>query len=112
MSSLPILSYAVSHACSIDMERTCSELAAPEVNLVFVDMGLADNDVHTAFSANPEAASNAFVDFLFLMDATFIVRSKSSFSGVVCSIKGLRCQGSRSPDLVARHITLCMPRLC
>lgn len=80
--------------------------------MVFADMGVEDKDVHTNFSTHPAAATNAFVDYLFLMDATLIVRSGSSFSGTVCSIKGLRCRESRRADLIRRHIIICLPREC
>lgn len=110
--SLPPTSYATCTAGSIDMERNCSKNSAAEFNMAFVDLGLADEDVHTTFSTHPEAALNAFIDFLFLMDATFIVRPGSSFSGTVCLIKGLRCQESTRADLVGRHIHICLPPDC
>lgn len=94
------------------MERNCSSHSATDFDMAFVDMGVADKDVHTSFSEHPAAALNAFVDYLFLMDATFIVRSGSSFSGTVSSIKGLRCRESNSANLVGRRILICLPPVC
>lgn len=94
------------------MERNCSALSAAQFDMAFVDMGVADKDVHTTFSQLPAVALNAFVDYLFLMDATYIVSSGSSFSGTVCSIKGLRSQENTSANLTGRRILMCMPPIC
>lgn len=93
------------------MERNCSLYAAADFNVTSVDIGVASEDVHTAFSQRPEVASNAFMDFLFLMDSTFIVRSGSSFSATVCSIKGLTCQKSHT-TVMGRSIEICFPASC
>eukprot|EP00903_Cladosiphon_okamuranus_P021167 g19443.t1 len=76
---------------SKSMARNCSEAAEGEdhhVSAGLVDMGVADSDSHTAFSKNPESVINAFVDLLYLMDASVIVCTSSSFAGAVTAIKG------------------------
>lgn len=62
----------------------------------FVDLGIAEVDAHTNFTSTPEKTTlNAFIDYLFLMDATTIVRSGSSFSGTVAMFKGFECRKPR-----------------
>lgn len=93
------------------MERNCSLYAAADFDVTFVDIGVGSEEVHTAFSQHPQVASNAFMDYLFLMDARFIVRSGSSFSATVCSIKMLVCRKSHT-TLVGRSIEICLPAAC
>lgn len=94
------------------MVNNCSVHSPADFTVAFVEKGDANADVFGNASVDTRNASNPFVDYLFLMDAKFIVRSGSSFSGSVCSIKGLRCQQSTSVDLIARRVILCLPEVC
>ncbi|CAN0267678.1 unnamed protein product, partial [Hapterophycus canaliculatus] len=73
---------------SKSMSRNCTSAAANSmVRAGTVDLGIADSDAHTTFSKDPKlSAVSAFIDYLFLMDAAMIVRTKSSFSGTVAKI--------------------------
>ena len=75
-----------------------------------IDLGMADGDTHTEFSSHPDASLNVFLDYVMLMDATVIVRTGSSFSGTVASIRGLPCK--RVPDnvLTPRGLSVCMSK--
>ncbi|CAM9329392.1 unnamed protein product, partial [Laminaria digitata] len=99
---------------SKQMAKDCTvEAAHHDIVMGHVDMGLNASDAHTAHSHHPlETALGAFLDFLFLMDATVIVRTKSSFSGTVVSIKGLECQKEVYDSLPARELLLCLPSDC
>ncbi|CAM9095195.1 unnamed protein product [Scytosiphon promiscuus] len=111
VGNLPI--YVSSNSQS--MSRNCtSDAANLDVRAGFVDMGLADSDAHTKFSKNPTTtAVKALMDYLFLMDAAMIVRTKSTFSGTVAKIKGLQCSDSSAADaLDVSGLKLCMPEGC
>lgn len=67
------------------MARNCSEAVEGKhhhVSAGLIDMGVADSDSHTAFSKNPDSVTNAFIDLLYLMDASVIVCTSSSFAGL------------------------------
>ena len=97
------------------MARNCSkDIAEQGAFPGFVDLGVAGEDSHTAFSKNPNTtAINAFIDFLYLLDADIIVRNRSSFSGSVAKISGMKCvrfvSGDNQPDT---GIFVCLPALC
>eukprot|EP00752_Nemacystus_decipiens_P012206 g10821.t1 len=78
---------------SKEMARNCSIDVTEWGGLPgFVDLGIAAEDSHTQFSKNPNTtAINAFIDYLYLMDADVIVRTGSSFSGTVANVKGMKC---------------------
>lgn len=94
----PFSTYANVLCCpaffSKEMTSNCSAYLAEQGFLPgFIDIGTIGEEVHTAFSKDPEAAAAiAFTDFLHLMDADIIVRSASSFSGTVVAIKGMNCR--------------------
>lgn len=70
---------------SKNMARNCSEAVEGKhhhVSAGLIDMGVADSDSHTAFSKNPDSVTNAFIDLLYLMDASVIVCTSSSFAGL------------------------------
>lgn len=97
------------------MSRNCtSDAAGSMVTAGFVDLGIADSDAHTNFSKDPKlTAVSAFIDYLFLMDAAMIVRTRSSFSGTAAKIKGLDCQAvPAGEDQAVNGLTMCMPRGC
>ncbi|CAM9252258.1 unnamed protein product [Scytosiphon promiscuus] len=98
-------SKSMAHNCSIDARSR-------DIEAGFVDLGLSAKDSHTRFSTNPNTAVNAFIDFLFLMDSDFIVRTASSFSGTVAMIRGLDCQASGGLNSVDSGITICVPPVC
>jgi len=71
------------------MARNCSAGAGDYgLKAGFVDLGIAPHESHTAFSKNPDTVVNAFIDFLYMMDAAVIVSTGSSFSFAVSEIKG------------------------
>lgn len=73
------------------MARNCSAGAEDHgFKPGFVDLGIAPDESHTTFSKNPDTVVNAFIDFLYLMDASVIVSTGSSFSFAVAEIKGYR----------------------
>jgi len=79
----------------------------------YVDLGIAETDAHTSFSKDPATtASNAFLDFLFLMDAFIIVRTSSSFSGTVATIKGLECTNAKSQVKGIPNLSICFEKHC
>ncbi|CAM9932989.1 unnamed protein product [Phaeothamnion confervicola] len=85
---------------SLNMKGNCTAMlpTGKVSNITYVDLGLGENDGHTAYSADPEAAAiNSFLDYFYMMDAPFIIRGGSSFSGSIVSLRGMRC--SRVPDL-------------
>lgn len=96
------------------MAEDCTvEAAHHGIVMGHVDIGLNASDAHTAHSQNPlQSALGAFIDFLFLLDATVIVRTGSSFSGTVCHIKGLTCQKRVYDTLPNRSVSLCLPTDC
>ena len=97
------------------MARNCSkDIAEQGAFPGFVDVGVAEEDSHTAHSKNPNTtAINAFIDYLYLLDADIIVRTASSFSGTATRISGMKCErfvlGDNQPDM---HIFVCLPALC
>lgn len=94
------------------MARNCSADAAEhDIQAGYVDLGVAPSDVHTHNIHNPDTAVSAFLDFLLLMDASVIVRTKSSFSGMICSIKGLKCYDTHNHELSTRMV-VCLPQVC
>ena len=96
------------------MARNCTvEAARHDIVMGHVEMGLNSSDAHTAHSENPlKTALGAFLDFFFLLDATVIVRTGSSFSGTVCNIKGLKCKPRVYDTLPKRSVLLCLPSDC
>lgn len=96
------------------MAKDCTvEAARHGIVMGHVDMGLNPSDAHTAHSANPlQTALGAFLDFFFLLDATVIVRTGSSFSGTVVNIKGMQCEKKVYDSLPERAISLCLPAQC
>lgn len=86
-------------ATSQEMERDCSASAGDSLEVTYADLGLEPGDVHTAFTDHPsDAALNAFLDFLSLVDAAFIVRTHSSFSGTAADIVGLNCRRAKASE--------------
>ena len=100
--------------CSKPMAKDCTvEASKHDIVMGHVDMGLDSSDAHTAHSQNPlQTALGAFLDFFFLLDATVIIRTGSSFSGTVTSIKGLKCQRRVYETLPKRLMFLCLPSDC
>ena len=97
------------------MAKNCTvEATKYDIVMGHVDMGLNPSDTHTKHSKTPlETALGALLDFFFLLDATVIVRTSSSFSGTVCIIKGLKCQEMKFYDtLPKRRLTVCLPSDC
>ena len=96
------------------MAKDCTvEAASHDIVMGHVDMGLNSSDAHTAHSANPlQTALGAFLDFFFLLDATVIVRTGSSFSGTVAKIKGMHCERKVYDALAERTMFLCLPSQC
>jgi len=92
----------MAHNCSVEAELQ-------QVETGFVDLGIGPSSAHTAFSKNPDTFVNAFVDFLYLMDATVLIRTSSSFSGSVTDIKGYHCSAVNDGDLPVRKIYICQP---
>lgn len=91
------------------MGQNCSLDVGVSREVVHVDVGVDANEVHTAFTRHPEMTSlSAFLDFLFIMDADFVVRTGSSFSGSVVDIKGLAC--TEFERLVDTPLLLCMAK--
>lgn len=97
---------------SRSMASNCTAYAAERSRTVtYVDMGLPGSETHTEFSPRAElAAANAFVDFLLLLDAKMIIRTSSSFSGTISSIKGLECRDE--PSGLSNPLSLCLPADC
>lgn len=97
------------------MTRNCSAVAGDEdVKAGFVDLGVAANESHTMFSTNPDAAVNAFIDFLYMMDAAVVVSTGSSFSSAVAEIKGHRSHqvGARDSIKIVNSMFIFAPRQC
>ena len=96
------------------MAKDCTvEASKHDIVMGHVDMGLDSSDAHTAHSQNPlQTALGAFLDFFFLLDATVIIRTGSSFSGTVTSIKELKCQRRVYETLPKRLMFLCLPSDC
>ncbi|CAM9366398.1 unnamed protein product [Choristocarpus tenellus] len=80
-------------------------------NVSFIDLHLAPEDHHTYFTRDKKKAElAALTDFFFLLDSTFILRPRSSFSGMVATIKGLLC--SKVPGEIESHVREGMIELC
>ena len=97
------------------MARNCSAVAGDQhVKAGFVDLGVAANESHTMFSTNPDTAVNAFIDFLYMMDATVIVSTGSSFSSAVAEIKGHRSHefAARVSLKIVNSVFIFVPRRC
>lgn len=111
--SLPWLSNRTNTANSLYMQRNCTVFGSEsgDLRVVYADIGLAAGDAHTQYTENPDqVALSAFLDFLFLMDASVIIGTRSSFSGTVASVKGLIC--SRVTAEPGAGIRVCIPRVC
>lgn len=107
--------YGSNPSPSKGMARNCTiSAAASGVVAGYVDMGLAPGDGHTQFSKNPNTSANAFVDFLYLMDALTVIRPRSSFSGTAVNMKDAACKQSEGPasQAVAQTLLFCQPRSC
>ena len=73
-------------------------------------MGLGPEDAHTEFSRHPLVAINAFLDYIFLLDAAVIVRTGSSFSGTIVEIKQFVCSPSSGHELLGHELFVCIPK--
>ncbi|CAB1104555.1 unnamed protein product [Ectocarpus sp. CCAP 1310/34] len=112
--NIPIMPVYIS-SNSKTMSRNCTALAAEnKIQSGFVDLGIADSDAHTGYSANPDAtALNAFIDYLYLMDSSIIVQTGSSFAFTVASIKGTSCRGApKTKGAPVRSLYICLPNDC
>ena len=96
------------------MARNCSAAAeSQDIEAGIVDMGIDASDAHTAFSKNPDTAVNAFIDFLYLLDAKAIVTSGSSVSTAVATIKGYDCfSAARCHPRLKKCMLTCLPSDC
>eukprot|EP00903_Cladosiphon_okamuranus_P010130 g9593.t1 len=95
-------------ANSKDLARDCiDEMAVDGFHGVQIDLG---GDTHTRNQDDPSTALSAFIDFVFLMDATVIVRTGSSFSGMVATIRGMSCSRLQDTVLTPRGFSICLPR--
>lgn len=96
------------------MSGECTvEAAAHGIMTGHIDLGLSPHDAHTWFSTNPSlTALSAFLDYLFLIDSTAIVRTSSSFSGTVTKIKRMDCHEMVYDTLPGRVLYLCLPGDC
>lgn len=93
------------------MEKNCSATVSGEREVSFADTGLEAGDVHTAHTKHPsEVALNAFLDFLSLVDAKYVVRTYSSFSGTATGMKGLSCRRLTKPMKFA--VSVCLEESC
>lgn len=103
-------------AClSKGMARNCSAGAGDYgFRAGFVDLGIAPNESHTAFSNNPDTVVNAFIDFLYMMDASVIVSTGSSFSFAVAEIKGYRSHliAAKGSIEIVNKMYIFVPRNC
>ena len=89
------------------------EASNPDIIMGYVDMGLTSRDAHTKHSHDPlKTALGAFLDFIFLLDATVIVRTGSSFSRTACNIKALECHRGVYYTLAKRTLYRCLPSDC
>lgn len=100
--------------CSKELARNCSAGVSDQGVLPgFIDLGVAGKDAHTFFSPNPNTSVNAFIDYLYLMDADIIVRTRSSFSGTIVKIKGMSCHWALSgEDVPVSGVFVCLPAIC
>ena len=74
-------------------------------------MGLTADKAHTSHNrTNLDSIINAFLDYMFLMDAKAIFRTGSSFSGTVISNRGLTCSPVPKSPLSARRLSMCWPK--
>lgn len=103
-------------AClSKGMARNCSAGAGDYgFRAGFVDLGITPNESHTAFSNNPDTVVNAFIDFLYMMDASVIVSTGSSFSFAVAEIKGYRSHliAAKGSIEIVNKMYIFVPRNC
>lgn len=109
------ISVCVRANLSKGMARNCSSAAVDHnFEAGFVDMGIAPEESHTRFSKNPNTTVNAFIDFLFMMDATVIVSTGSSFSYAIAEMKGLRCSplGAKGPVSFLGTMFICIESYC
>lgn len=92
---------------SKDLARQCiADMAANGIDGRQIDMG---SGTHTEFNSNPDASLNAFLDFMSLMDAAVIVRTGSSFSGMIVTMRGLTCRMVLDTVLTPRRLVVCTP---
>ncbi|CAM9717534.1 unnamed protein product [Ectocarpus sp. 4 AP-2014] len=99
-------------ANSKDLARECiAEMAVDGLHGGQIDMG---SRTHTEFSDDPNASMNAFLDLMSLIDATAIVCTASSFSGMVGKIRGLSCKRVVDTVLSPRRLQICVSqdKLC
>lgn len=90
------------------MARECiADMAVEGLQGGQINMGA---DTHTEFTDDPNAAMNAFLDYMWLMDATAIVRTGSSFSGTIVNIRGMRCKPVKDSVLTPRRFMVCTSR--
>ncbi|CAM9748754.1 unnamed protein product [Ascophyllum nodosum] len=96
---------------STSLGSSCiADLAEHGIKGVQVDMGLTADEAHTSHNGtNLESTINAFLDYMFLMDAKAIIRTGSSFSGTVTSNRGLTCRSAPNSSLSTRHLSMCWP---
>lgn len=98
------------------MARDCATAAAEDDNVEvgFVDLGIAPDESHTAVSSNPDTAVNAFIDFLYMMDAAVVVSTGSSFSMAIAEIKGYRQQtiATRRSIKIVSRVLMFVPNGC
>lgn len=96
------------------MTRNCSTSAAGHgIVAGFVDLGIGEGDAHTGLSRDPATtANNAFIDYLSLMDASMVIRTGSSFSGTIVTIKGLKCKKAKSTAKARPGLDICLPTEC
>ncbi|CAM9133912.1 unnamed protein product [Scytosiphon promiscuus] len=98
---------------SKSMARNCSTMAGSyNIEARFVDLGIDARDSHTAFSKNPNTAINAFIDFMWLMDASVVIRSSSSFSTAVTEMKRYHCTNLDISELPVKKLEICLPPGC
>lgn len=106
----PVLSFCNQSAPldSKDLARECiAKMAVNGLHGGQIDLG---GDTHTEFSHDPNGSMNAFLDLLTLIDATVIVRTGSSFSGVVVTIRDMSCKAVLDTALTPRMLAICTPR--
>lgn len=97
------------------MARNCSSFARDQdIGAGFVDLGIGPGESHTKFSTNPDTVVNAFIDFLYMVDAAVVVSTGSSFSLAVAEIKGYRVLKVAERDSIemVESLYLCIPRYC
>ncbi|CAM9302049.1 unnamed protein product [Ectocarpus sp. 8 AP-2014] len=94
-------------ANSKDLARECiADMAADGLHGGQIALG---GETHTYFP-DEDASMNAFLDFMSLIDATAIVRTGSSFSGMVVAIRDMACKAVLDTVLTPRRLAICTPR--